>query len=289
MGQANDRATARTRPCLFGPFLGACVAAMTFAGAVPATATGMVGTPGSFRFEPRSAVGAGEGFLSSRHVLVRSLPVFVFGDYEGLRPRTIAFSGDAGDIVESLRWSSWTGSHATGTGKSVIQGCVPGCATGAEILVPTLITLQDPLDGAFTKIIERRDGQNETFIYTRRPARGRFPEIDRAPRLAGPVVSLEYYWGDIDTGAYANAWTYLAAAGDTQAAFVQSEKEARPTNIELLGTLIGISGDRARIDLNRLMTHDRQYGCRIWSGYYALVKTGGKWLIDSAHISPTAC
>jgi hypothetical protein len=180
-------------------------------------------------------------------------------------------------------------SHATGAGKSVIQGCVPDCATGAEILVPTSITLQHPVDGHFARIIERRDGQDETFLYTRSPSRGTWPQIERTPHLAGPVVSLENYWGDIDTGAYADAWTYQAAGGETQAAFIKNEKEARPTNIELLGRLIGISGNRAQVDINRLLTHDRQYGCRSWSGYYAMVNTGGKWRIASASIAPRAC
>jgi hypothetical protein len=261
---------------------------MSLMGAAAAS-TNEAGTPALLRTVPAFAARADLSSARSKRLLTRGLPVFVFDDYQGRRPRTIAFSGDAGDIVQSLRWSSWTRSYATGTGRSIVQGCIPGCATGAQILVPTLITLRDPVDGAFTRIIERRDGQNETFIYTRRPTRGKWPQTQRAPRLAGPVVSLEYYWGDIDTGAYANAWTYLAAAGETQAAFVQSEREARPANIELLGTLTGISGERARVDLDRLLTHDEQYGCRSWSGYYAMVKTDGKWLIGSAHITPEAC
>ncbi len=228
-------------------------------------------------------------FAIARRTITRGLPVLVLGDYRGGRPRTIDFSGDSGNVVGNLRWSSWTTSQATASGKSIVQGCVPDCATGAQILVPTSIALRDPIDGYFTRIIERRDGQTETFISTPNQSRGNWPRAQRTPSPDGPVVSLEGYWGDIDTGAYAEAWAYLGVAGETKAAFVQGEQEAGPANIELLGRLTGISGSHARVDVSRLVTHDQQYGCRSWSGYYEMVKSDGKWLIANARISPKAC
>lgn len=227
--------------------------------------------------------------VASGHAAKRGLPVFIFGSYHGLRPRNIYFSGDGGNIVGDLRWSNWTPSHATGRGQSDMQGCIPDCATGAEIVVPTLITLRDPVDGYFTRIIERRDGQNTTFFYKHKPARGSFPQSSYAPGPVGPATSLEYYWGDIDTGAYAKAWRYLSPTVESEAAFVDGEKKARPTNIELLGTLTGISGNHATIIVNRLITHDQQRECRSWSGHYSMVRASGHWLIDSAQIAPKAC
>jgi hypothetical protein len=215
--------------------------------------------------------------------------MFVFGSDHGLRPRGIDFSGDGGNIVGGLRWPNWTPSHATGLGQSEMQGCVPDCATGAEIVVPTLITLSDPVDGYFTRIIERRDGQNTTFVYKHKPSPGSYPQGSYAPGPVGPATSLEYYWGDIDTGAYAKAWKYLSPAVESEAAFVEGENKARPTNVELLGTLTGISGNHATIVIQRLVTHDQQYGCRSWSGRYSMVQAGGHWLVASAQIAPKAC
>ncbi len=215
--------------------------------------------------------------------------MFIFGSYHGLRPRSIYFSGDGGDIVVNIRWSSWTSSHATGEGQSDIQGCVPDCVTGAEIAVPTLITLHDPVGGYFTRIIERRDGQNTTFAYKHKPARGTYPQSSYSPGAVGPASSLESYWGDIDTGAYAKAWTYLSPTVESEAAFVDGETKARPANIELLGTLTGISGNHATIVVKRLITHDRQYGCRSWSGHYSMVQAGQHWRIARAQIAPKAC
>lgn len=261
-----------------GVLLGVATAGALAAGSVAASATST------------SAVApAADGLSMAGHATTRGLPMFVFGSYRGRRPRDIYFSGDSGNIVVTLRWSSWTSSHATGAGRSLMQGCVPDCATGAEIMVPTTVTLRDPVDGYFTRIIERRDGQDDIWVYKPRHARGSWPLALHAPVPNGPVISLEYYWGDIDTGAYAKAWTYLSRPGETETAFIEAEKEARPANIELLGTLTGISGIHATIKVDRLITHDDQYGCRSWSGIYDLVRTDGHWLIASARIAPKAC
>ena len=234
-------------------------------------------------------VPAGDRSAMASHAASRGLPMFIFGTNHGIRPRNIYFSGDGGDIVVNLRWSSWTSSRATGEGVSSVQGCVPDCAGGGEITAPTTITLRDPVDGYFTRIIEQRDDQTETWFYKRKPSRGSFPQGTYSTSLNGPAISLEYYWGDIDTRAYAKAWTFLKPTIETETAFVDSEKEARPTNIELQGTLTGISGIHATIVINRLITHDQQYGCRSWSGRYEMLRDAGHWLIASARIAPIAC
>lgn len=95
-----------------------------------------------------------------------SLPVFIAGPYHGRRPRTIDISGDGGDIVTALQWSSWTASSATGEGTSNIQSCVPNCAEGKDTPVSTAIKLTDPAHGYFATLIERRDRQTEVFHYT---------------------------------------------------------------------------------------------------------------------------
>jgi hypothetical protein len=95
-----------------------------------------------------------------------SLPVFIAGPYHGRRPTTIDISGDGGDIVTALHWSSWTASSAAGKGTSNVQSCVPNCAEGTDTPVSTSIKLTDPAHGYFTRLIERRDGQTEVFRYT---------------------------------------------------------------------------------------------------------------------------
>ena len=87
-----------------------------------------------------------------------ALPVLTAGSYTGTEPAFIDFSGDAGNVVTSIGWASWTATGATGTGTSNIQGCVPNCAEGSETPVPATITLSDPAGGHFTEYTEARNG-----------------------------------------------------------------------------------------------------------------------------------
>jgi hypothetical protein len=112
------------------------------------------------------AVGGSASATRTITLVPAPLPVLIAGPYRGRRPSTIDISGDAGDIVTGLHWSSWTASSATGEGTSNVQNCVPDCASGTETPVPTSIRLLDPENGYFTKLVERRDGQTEVFFYT---------------------------------------------------------------------------------------------------------------------------
>jgi hypothetical protein len=82
--------------------------------------------------------------------------------YSGIEPQYVQFSGDAGNVVTAISWSSWTATIATGTGTMNIQGCVPDCATGSETPTPAYLVLSDPANGKFTTIAEYIDGRNET-------------------------------------------------------------------------------------------------------------------------------
>ena len=88
----------------------------------------------------------------------RALPRLLAGQYSGIKPREIDFSGDGGNVVAKIKWTRWTQTTAVGNGTSEIQGCVPNCAQGTETPVATSVTLSKPRDGHFTKIIEVRTG-----------------------------------------------------------------------------------------------------------------------------------
>jgi hypothetical protein len=97
------------------------------------------------------------------------LPKLITSAWSGIRPTTIGFSGDGGNIVTRIHWKSWTQTGATGTGISDIQGCVPSCAQGKQTPVSTKITFSKPVNDHFTKVIEVRDGMTLVARY-RRPA-----------------------------------------------------------------------------------------------------------------------
>ena len=85
--------------------------------------------------------------------------------FAGTEPSEIDFSGDGGNVVTDITWSSWTGTEAVGEGTSDPQSCVPNCAQGTDTPVPTTITLLDPQAGHFTQIVETRNGLTSDGSY----------------------------------------------------------------------------------------------------------------------------
>jgi hypothetical protein len=93
------------------------------------------------------------------------LPVFLAPGYDGRDPVDIYLSGDAGNIVTNLEWSTWTGVEAVGYGTSNHLYCVPDCAAGKATPEPTTLVLSDPVDGHYTRMVETRGGYTEIFTY----------------------------------------------------------------------------------------------------------------------------
>lgn len=98
------------------------------------------------------------------------LPVLIAPGYDGRNPVDIYLSGDAGNIVTNLEWSTWTGVEAIGHGTSNHEGCVPDCAQGTQTPEPTTLVLTDPVDGHYTHMTEMRMGGTQVFTYP--PTRG---------------------------------------------------------------------------------------------------------------------
>jgi hypothetical protein len=96
------------------------------------------------------------------------LPTLIAGSWVGIKPTDIDFSADGGNVVTQLRWKSWGHNTAIGSGTSDIQRCVPNCAQGTARRVVTRITLSNPRDGHFTKIIEVRDRYTYVVYYRHR-------------------------------------------------------------------------------------------------------------------------
>jgi hypothetical protein len=79
----------------------------------------------------------------SPKVYFTTYPGAGFTDPEALavRPKDLQMSGDASWIIDDVRWSSWGGSVAHGTGVSDVDNCTPQCAGGKHLTVPSRITL----------------------------------------------------------------------------------------------------------------------------------------------------
>lgn len=89
----------------------------------------------------------------------------IAGGWNGVKPAEIDFSADSSNIVTAIHWSSWTLAHAVGKGKSIIESCVPDCASGAVKVVRATVALSRPIGGHFTRVDEVRAGRSMTASY----------------------------------------------------------------------------------------------------------------------------
>jgi hypothetical protein len=58
-----------------------------------------------------------------------------------MRPRAIQMSGDASWIIGPIRWTSWGGAIAKGSGTSDVETCEPNCASGGVVKTTSHVTL----------------------------------------------------------------------------------------------------------------------------------------------------
>lgn len=80
----------------------------------------------------------------------------------GTKPAELVFSGDAGNVVTALHWTTWDATKAVGYGIWTYQTCVPNCASGENIPYPAKITLTDNVDGFFTHYVEQTSGPHHS-------------------------------------------------------------------------------------------------------------------------------
>jgi hypothetical protein len=97
-------------------------------------------------------------------VALADTPVLVIGGYAVREPSTIDFSGPVGDIFRNISWTSWTRTEAVGYGISNYDNCIPYCA-GKVTPEATSVVVSDPVNGYFTKVVEYRMGNSETFSW----------------------------------------------------------------------------------------------------------------------------
>ena len=96
-----------------------------------------------------------------------NLPTATLGTWTGIEPSFMQFSGDSGNIVSDIDWSSWSTASAVGVGAWGYDNCVPDCAGGIVTDYPATITLSNPSDGRFTELTEDQSGPfGSTFMFT---------------------------------------------------------------------------------------------------------------------------
>jgi hypothetical protein len=107
-----------------------------------------------------------------------------------------------------------------------------------------------------------------------------------------PLETLERYWDDVGAHNYTGAYSHLApgASGLSESEFISSEQRAGIQHVEFHGQLGESSGSgSATINVVSLVTHDEQFGCRVWSGSYQMTEESGSWRIEKAALTPRPC
>ena len=108
--------------------------------------------------------------------------------------------------------------------------------------------------------------------------------------VSGPLKALDAYWAAIGAHNFLGATRYVlpGVLGST-AAFVANEQHEHVQSAQFQGSVISSSGSSATVRVVSLITHDRQFGCRTWSGTYAMTNRAGGWLIARANLQHRPC
>jgi hypothetical protein len=106
-----------------------------------------------------------------------------------------------------------------------------------------------------------------------------------------PLEALDGYWSDIAGHQYAAAYTHLgaASAGLSESQFIADEEKAHIGSVHFDSRPSSTSSSSATIEVVSLITHDKEFGCRTWSGTYTMSRETGTWLIDKAALTPSSC
>jgi hypothetical protein len=95
-----------------------------------------------------------------------ALPTVTLGNWTGTKPSVIYFSGDSGNIVTGITWSTWDTQSAKGNGSWGYNTCKPNCAAGNVTHYSTTILISNPTSGQFREMQENQSGPfGKTYSY----------------------------------------------------------------------------------------------------------------------------
>jgi hypothetical protein len=143
--------------------------------------------------------------------------------------------------------------------------------------------------GGLSGACSHHGGENASSASAGKPAESESPSS--GSQSSEPLDTLNKYWSSVRDHGFATAYGYLSpgAAGKSESEFISSEEEAGIKNAQFHGTVTHESGSTASVSVQSLVTEDTQFGCRRWSGTYALVQESGAWRIQRAALTPHSC
>jgi len=190
---------------------------------------------------------------------------------------------------------------ATGTGRSPRGGSalrtVPWVA-GGLVLVALVVALSGVLSspgrGGASAFSDRGALLGATPSYSRSSAAT--PERHERPaRLPDQreriLAALNSYWAELQRHNFVAAFGYLVpgALDLTEGEFIARERHLGVKTVRLRGAVTAQTSSSATVGVVSLVTRDKVYGCRTWSGSYTLVVENGFWRILREALVPRSC
>jgi hypothetical protein len=122
-------------------------------------------------------------------------------------------------------------------------------------------------------------------------AGGRYATRATAHNAGGPLAAVASYWREVDAHDFAAAYRDLApdAIAQSESQFIASERGYGVQSARFRGQVSGESASSAVVHVVSLITHDHAFGCRTWSGSYAMARHGSRWLIARADLTIRSC
>jgi hypothetical protein len=108
---------------------------------------------------------------------------------------------------------------------------------------------------------------------------------------SGPLAPVVGYWHAVASHRYAAAYAQLAPGAVALSApeFVAYERSTGVLGAQFRGRVTARAGGAATVAVTALVTRDRRYGCRSWSGTYTVEQRAGRWVIQRAAITSAPC
>lgn len=112
-----------------------------------------------------------------------------------------------------------------------------------------------------------------------------------SPPVPPALAAVSSYWEAIARHDFAAAYAILApgAVPQTEGQWASAEQSTGVESVRFKGEVGDASDNHATITVVSLVTVDRRFGCRSWSGTYELSSEHGRWLIARADITPRPC
>ena len=126
-------------PSTSAPVTGPTVPASTPGTSAPVTGPTAPGTPASSQGPAAAPTGAST-FLAAAQSLNGTLLHEPACGGSGC-----ALSGDSTAFLSQMKWTTWSGSEAVGTGTYKLDDCNPNCAAGQVYSLATVVTLSQPV------------------------------------------------------------------------------------------------------------------------------------------------